>query len=73
MVTDRHTTGDQRDGDGTKRQLTNEAYKVGWVCAISTEYVAARAFLDDEYESPEHKLTDCDEVVSEALRSLGAL
>ncbi|KAH8680593.1 nucleoside phosphorylase domain-containing protein [Xylariales sp. PMI_506] len=28
-------------------------YTVGWICAISTEYVAARAFLDDEFDIPE--------------------
>lgn len=27
-------------------------YTVGWICAILTEYVAARAFLDEEYEKP---------------------
>src|SRR5579871_6837641 len=27
-------------------------YTVGWVCAISTEYVAAQAFLDEEHEGP---------------------
>lgn len=28
-------------------------YTVGWICAISTEYVAARAFLDDEHDGPQ--------------------
>jgi len=28
-------------------------YTVGWICAITTEYVAARAFLDEEHEGPE--------------------
>ncbi|KAM0474065.1 hypothetical protein ACHAPX_007778 [Trichoderma viride] len=27
-------------------------YTVGWICAIQTEYVAARAFLDEEHEGP---------------------
>jgi nucleoside phosphorylase len=27
-------------------------YTVGWICAVSTEYVAARAFLDKEHEGP---------------------
>jgi nucleoside phosphorylase len=27
---------------------------VGWICAISTEYVAAQAFLDEEHEGPEY-------------------
>lgn len=29
-------------------------YTVGWICAISTEYVAAREFLDEEHEGPEY-------------------
>ena len=28
-------------------------YTVGWICAITTEYVATRAFLDEEHEGPE--------------------
>ncbi|KAF5709873.1 ankyrin repeat domain-containing protein [Fusarium globosum] len=27
-------------------------YTIGWICAIRTEYVAARAFLDEEHEGP---------------------
>ncbi|KAK4081539.1 uncharacterized protein Triagg1_2280 [Trichoderma aggressivum f. europaeum] len=30
-----------------------ENYTVGWICAISTERVAAEAFLDEKHESPE--------------------
>ncbi|KAH6960053.1 hypothetical protein BKA56DRAFT_647910 [Ilyonectria sp. MPI-CAGE-AT-0026] len=29
-------------------------YTVGWICAVSTEYVAAQAFLDEEHGGPEH-------------------
>jgi nucleoside phosphorylase len=29
-------------------------YTVGWICAISTEYVAAQAFLDEKHEGPDH-------------------
>ena len=29
-------------------------YTVGWICAISTEYVAAKAFLDEKHEGPEY-------------------
>ncbi|KAH8651757.1 hypothetical protein BGZ61DRAFT_375036 [Ilyonectria robusta] len=29
-------------------------YTIGWICALSTEYVAAQAFLDEEHEGPEH-------------------
>ncbi|KAF7557478.1 hypothetical protein G7Z17_g720 [Cylindrodendrum hubeiense] len=32
--------------------LDPQAYTIGWICAISTEYVAARAFLDEEHEVP---------------------
>jgi nucleoside phosphorylase len=28
-------------------------YTVGWICAISTEYVAAQAFLDEKHEGPD--------------------
>ncbi|KAL7937028.1 ankyrin repeat-containing domain protein [Trichoderma chlorosporum] len=28
-------------------------YTVGWICALSTEYVAAQAFLDEKYDDPE--------------------
>lgn len=27
-------------------------YTVGWICAIKTEYVAARSFLDEEHAGP---------------------
>ncbi|KAJ0420803.1 nucleoside phosphorylase domain-containing protein [Aspergillus carlsbadensis] len=29
-----------------------KTYIVGWICASTTEYVAAKAFLDDDYGSP---------------------
>jgi nucleoside phosphorylase len=29
-------------------------YSVGWICAVTTEYVAARAFLDEVHEGPEY-------------------
>jgi nucleoside phosphorylase len=29
-------------------------YTVGWICAISTEYVAAQAFLDERHDRPEY-------------------
>ncbi|KAK1579716.1 uncharacterized protein LY79DRAFT_563680 [Colletotrichum navitas] len=29
-----------------------QAYTVGWICAITAEYVAARAFLDEEHVGP---------------------
>ncbi|KAF4627884.1 hypothetical protein G7Y89_g10266 [Cudoniella acicularis] len=35
-----------------ERMLLNDDYTVGWICAISTEYVAAQAFLDERHERP---------------------
>ncbi|KAJ5982658.1 hypothetical protein N7451_012758 [Penicillium sp. IBT 35674x] len=29
-------------------------YTVGWICAITSEYVAAQAFLDEEHEAPRY-------------------
>lgn len=29
-------------------------YTIGWICAISTEYTAARQFLDEEHDPPKH-------------------
>ncbi|THW86472.1 hypothetical protein D6D18_07519, partial [Aureobasidium pullulans] len=31
-----------------------QQYTVGWICAIATEYTAARQFLDEEHDRPEH-------------------
>ncbi len=33
-------------------------YTVGWICAISTEYVAAQVFLDEEHGIPEFVSTN---------------
>ncbi|EPS40170.1 hypothetical protein H072_6021 [Dactylellina haptotyla CBS 200.50] len=30
-----------------------DVYSVGWICAISTEYIAAQEFLDEEHDLPE--------------------
>ncbi|KAJ2974580.1 hypothetical protein NQ176_g5977 [Zarea fungicola] len=40
-----------------RRRLSNEDYTVGWVCAITTEYVAARVFLDQEHAPPAYTAT----------------
>jgi nucleoside phosphorylase len=32
----------------------NSNYTVGWICALSTELVAAQAFLDEKHECPEY-------------------
>ncbi|GAB1316569.1 Ankryin repeat protein (Fragment) [Madurella fahalii] len=29
-----------------------QRYTVGWICALTTEFVAARAFLDEEHDGP---------------------
>ncbi|KAM0284034.1 hypothetical protein ACHAQH_002229 [Verticillium albo-atrum] len=31
-----------------------QTYTVGWICAITTEFVAAQAFLDEEHDGPRH-------------------
>lgn len=36
-----------------KLMLDRTDYTVGWICAITTEYVAAQEFLDEEHEGPE--------------------
>ncbi|KAJ3496369.1 hypothetical protein NLG97_g2707 [Lecanicillium saksenae] len=33
-------------------QLANDDYTVGWICALTTEYVAAQVFLDEEHMPP---------------------
>ncbi|KAK2601520.1 hypothetical protein QQS21_004905 [Conoideocrella luteorostrata] len=43
---------DQSKAPTPKRKLPPTAYTVGWICAISTEHVAARALLDEEHEGP---------------------
>ena len=39
-------------------KLTHADYKVGWICALSIEYTAARAMLDEEHEDLEQPETD---------------
>ncbi|KAJ2979195.1 hypothetical protein NQ176_g3397 [Zarea fungicola] len=41
----------RNQGPGS-RQLPNEDYTVGWICALTTEYVAAQVFLDEEHVPP---------------------
>ncbi|RYP53871.1 hypothetical protein DL768_001183 [Monosporascus sp. mg162] len=36
----------------------NDAYTVGWICALITEYVAAQAFLDEKHNRPEYVSTN---------------
>ena len=40
------------------KQKMNNDYTVGWICAISTEYVAAQAFLDEKHKGPEYVSTN---------------
>lgn len=40
------------------QRLAHDLYTVGWICAISTEHVAAQAFLDEEHEGPEYVSTN---------------
>ena len=39
---------------GSALDLQKEHYTIGWICAITTEYVAAQAFLDEKYSRPEY-------------------
>ncbi|PWY86555.1 purine and uridine phosphorylase [Aspergillus sclerotioniger CBS 115572] len=38
--------------------LRNSDYIVGWICAITTEYVAAQAFLDEGHDRPDYVSTN---------------
>ncbi|RFU28033.1 hypothetical protein B7463_g8305, partial [Scytalidium lignicola] len=39
---------------GVGSEMSNPSdYTVGWICAIDTEYVAARVYLDEEHDRPE--------------------
>jgi nucleoside phosphorylase len=37
----------------TVKKMTNNDYTVGWICAITVEYVAAQVFLDERHDGPE--------------------
>lgn len=37
---------------------SNGDYTVGWICALTTEFVAAQVFLDEEYPPPESIATN---------------
>ncbi|RYP81096.1 hypothetical protein DL769_002152 [Monosporascus sp. CRB-8-3] len=55
----RRLVGDDGSGNSsevpedTPRRLSNHNYVVGWICALHTEYVAAREFLDERHDGPE--------------------
>jgi nucleoside phosphorylase len=38
---------------GSQQERGNENYTIGWICAITAEYVAAQLFLDEKHEAPE--------------------
>ncbi|KAJ6790264.1 hypothetical protein PWT90_06580 [Aphanocladium album] len=44
--------GGTSDTGHKQDQLANQDYTVGWICALPTEYVAAKVFLDDEHAAP---------------------
>lgn len=46
----------------TPRTVVNEAYTVGLVCALTTEYVAACEVLDEEHDMLQHSSSNDDNV-----------
>ncbi|KAF2831830.1 purine and uridine phosphorylase [Ophiobolus disseminans] len=40
----------------------NDTYTVGWICAITTELVAAQAFLDERHEGPDYVSPNDDNI-----------
>lgn len=48
-----HDIAQTSAANAPRRKLDHTDYTVGWICAISTECVAAQAFLDEEHEGPE--------------------
>jgi hypothetical protein len=40
------------DKNPSRPSYSNDEYTVGWICAIRTEYIAARVFLDEEHDQP---------------------
>ncbi|KAM0544534.1 hypothetical protein ACHAPJ_011751 [Fusarium lateritium] len=54
MAEKRRKTDASPSESQTTNNATNEHYTVGWICAITTEYVAAQVFLDEKHEQPEY-------------------
>lgn len=48
------TSSRKRKQADIRLQKQSHEYTVGWICAISTEYTAAQAALDEEHESPDY-------------------
>ncbi|KAL6803153.1 Pfs, NB-ARC and ankyrin domain protein [Trichoderma sp. SZMC 28013] len=44
---------DQDLPDISLQRKTNAEYTIGWICAVTTEYVAAQVILDEIHEGPE--------------------
>jgi nucleoside phosphorylase len=44
-----------RERESTQSQRTNKDYTIGWICAITPEYVAAQHFLDEKHEDLEYQ------------------
>ncbi|KAK1251818.1 hypothetical protein MKX07_007297 [Trichoderma sp. CBMAI-0711] len=38
----------------SKQKFASTDYTIGWICALSTEYVAAQVFLDERHEGPDY-------------------
>ena len=47
------STSENHPTEDSQQHLKNESYTVGWICAITTEYVAAQVFLDEKHDPPE--------------------
>lgn len=48
------TSSRKRKQADIRLQKQSHEYTVGWICAISAEYTAAQAALDEEHESPDY-------------------
>lgn len=54
------------------KQLRNHKdYTIGWICPLATDYVAAKAFLDEEHEGPEHSNLSSNDNNSYTLGRVG--
>ncbi|KAK2608978.1 hypothetical protein QQS21_002458 [Conoideocrella luteorostrata] len=56
-------------GRGVERELNAADYTVGWICAVTTEYVAAQAFLDEKHGRLE--FTSCNDNNDYTLGKVG--
>jgi nucleoside phosphorylase len=43
----------ESDEEGPRKKLDRSEYTVGWICALTDEYIAARLFLDEKHEPPD--------------------